>query len=364
LAEITGLTRASVSHNVSRLIDRGFVKDGVYFQDKVRSGRKEISLEIQSGKYCIPVLNMSRMCIEGALYDINGEQLAFRSLEKGIFAYSESELKHQTVTLIRKLLSEYSGTRIIPGIGVSGWGSMNQDIKGMPFKWQSLHLKEYIQESFDIPVFMDNNSNLACLAEQWFGHGKGISDFCLYSIGIGVGAGVVLNGELYRGNNNTVCEVGHLTVDPGGVRCYCGNIGCLEAETSPESILKAYYEVKKKKSVIPNQINDQLIECRRFFEAAQQGDPDAISILESKGELLGIGAAALINLFSPTHLVITTNDFDEIDISPWKEILERHIRRRSFYHIADKVNISFSDLGNESHLLGCLALVMNETLWF
>jgi glucokinase len=211
-------------------------------------------------------------------------------------------------------------------------------------------LKDILYDRFGVNIFADNDSNVSALAESYFGDGIGINNFVLYSIGEGIGAGVVIDGMLYRGEDNVVAEIGHATVDYKGETCICGNVGCLELYTSFSELLRRY------------QINGTncVNEISEVFHLANSGNVNALSAITEEANLLSIGAVSLANIFSPELIIIGTNDIGDIDIRIIVDNIQENIRNKAFSVIADKIKVKQSKLGSNIQLLGGVALVLQD----
>jgi glucokinase len=169
-------------------------------------------------------------------------------------------------------------------------------------------LRSLLTERTGLPTIVDNDANVAAWAEARYGAGLGSDHVVLLALGTGVGAGLVLDGRVYRGATGIGGEFGHITVDAeGGVRCTCGNVGCLEAVVSgsalgrdgraaaaadPDGLLATL-------AGAPDRVTGVVV-----FEAARQGDPTALALFERVGRWLGVGIATAVTLFDPQVVVV------------------------------------------------------------
>ena len=167
-------------------------------------------------------------------------------------------------------------------------------------------VRDLISERLDRRVLVDNDANCALLAEARAGAAKGASHALLLTLGTGIGGGVLADGRLYRGTG-AAGELGHVTVDPRGPRCPCGNHGCLEAYASGTALAQAGRAAAKAElnSALGHALADGMeITAPLVTELASEGDPAAGQVLEEAGRMLGIGLAGLANAFSPEVIVI------------------------------------------------------------
>jgi glucokinase-like ROK family protein len=190
------------------------------------------------------------------------------------------------------------------GIGVPGFVDQNQ---GMCY-WTPLYdkgdvpLRDLIEKRLGIPTYMENDANTVTLSHQWFGDGKGVSDFIVVTIEDGVGMGVVVNGQIYRGATGIAAEFGHMVIEPGGLPCRCGKNGCLEAYVSDFSIVETAKKVIEKGLWNPG-LDDLTVED--VWQAAHAGEPHLVNIFQKAGKILGNGISGLIQVFNPARIIIS-----------------------------------------------------------
>jgi predicted NBD/HSP70 family sugar kinase len=158
--------------------------------------------------------------------------------------------------------------------------------------WQDVDVAGAFSDALDLPVTVDNEANLAALAELWFGAEAGLQDFVLVSGEVGVGAGVVLGGRLYRGVRGHAGELGHVVVDPNGPRCGCGANGCLEQVAGQEALLRNADLVGA--AGTPIAATDGAVE--QLLNRAIAGDRSTLQVLTSAGAAIGVALAGLVNV--------------------------------------------------------------------
>jgi predicted NBD/HSP70 family sugar kinase len=161
----------------------------------------------------------------------------------------------------------------------------------------------YGPKKIDPPTYIENSANSLTLAEQWFGEGRGVDNFIVVTLEYGVGMGIIINGQLYRGHKGTAGEFGHTTVDPDGPLCRCGKKGCIEAIVGNNAILRKAEVAAQKDEWKPNNPDDITIE--EVILAARQGAPYLRNIFAQAGRVLGIGLSNLIRIFNPAKIIIS-----------------------------------------------------------
>ena len=169
-------------------------------------------------------------------------------------------------------------------------------------------MKKLIEEEFKIPAFIDNDANVAALGEKWFGNAQGIDNFIYILLDKGVGAGIVINGEVYRGIDGIAGEFGHTSISLNGKRCECGNYGCLENFISYSAIISKTRKLifSGRRTMLTKIVRGKLgdIKIERLIEAAEKEDELALELLGETARYLGIGVTNLVNLFNTKTIVV------------------------------------------------------------
>jgi glucokinase len=216
-------------------------------------------------------------------------------------------------------------------------------------------LTSALSEQLGWPVLIENDANAAAVGEMWLGAARGAKSVICVTLGTGVGGGIILDGKLWRGVDGSAGEVGHTTVDPfGGVRCKCGNIGCLEQFASATGIVRM---AREEMPDHPDSIlkADQL-SAERIYEAGIQGDKLALKVLERMGMYLGTGLANLVNLLNPEMIVIGGGVANGWEL--FEKSMRAEVERRAFPVPAGRVKIVPARCGDDAGLLGATHLVL------
>ncbi len=212
----------------------------------------------------------------------------------------------------------------------------------------NFELKAELQQRLGWPVFLENDANAAAVGEMWLGAARGCTDVVSVTLGTGVGGGVILNGKLWRGSHGSGGEIGHTTVDPfSGLKCKCGNTGCLELFASATAIVRMAREHGMKE-----------LTAEDVYEAAQNGNEHALSVFERFGMYLGIGLANLINLIDPQIIVITGGAANGWDL--FANEMYRQVSERAFRATAQQVKIARAECGDNAGLLGAARIALED----
>lgn len=276
------------------------------------------------------------------------------------------ELVEGVMETITHLLAGCKDTPLL-GIGMAMAGLSDPDKASMIFSpkfgnVRNLPLGQIVGDRFGVPVTLQGNAGAMALGEQAFGMGRGTDDFVCVNMATGIGLGIVINGELYRGASGYAGELGHIVVEPTGPRCVCGNYGCLEVMASGLAIARQAREALGQgvHSSIHGMVKGKLeaITAKIVCEAANAGDKLAYTIIEKAADYLAMGLATVINLFNPEVIVLAGG------LSLAGEVIREPITRRLKVHALemplDKVRIGFSELGETSGALGATTLVLDK----
>ena len=221
-------------------------------------------------------------------------------------------------------------------------------------EWQNFPLSDNLSKRFGVPVFLDNDANMAGLAEWQFGAGQGHHDLVYLTISTGIGGGVISNDRLLQGYHGMGAELGHMTVDPSGPLCGCGHPGHIESFSSGPSIARYVNEQLEagQKSTLQASPNLSTVQ---IAEAALQGDTLAITAFERAGNYLGIAVASYLAIFDPSVLVFGGGvaQVGDLLFKPFEESLRRNVFHP---HYLDDLVITRAALGDDAGLLGALAL--------
>ena len=225
-------------------------------------------------------------------------------------------------------------------------------------EWHNFPLAPNLSNHFGVPVFLDNDANMAGLAEWQFGAGKGHHNLIYLTISTGIGGGVISHDRLLQGCRGMGAELGHMIIDVDGPVCGCGRRGHIESFSSGTAI--ARYVSERIRAGQPSTLSSSLVShgelsAREVAEAALTGDALAISAFERAGHYLGIAVANFLAIFDPSILVFGggVSQVGDLLFKPFKESLQKHVFHP---HYLDDLVITRAALGDDAGLLGALAL--------
>ena len=225
---------------------------------------------------------------------------------------------------------------------------------------QGYELAPALEKALGRPVLLENDANAAALGEMWQGAARGYQTILCLTLGTGVGGGIILDGQLWRGPDGTAGEIGHMSVEPfGGVKCKCGNTGCLEVYSSATAIVRMTREALAQHpgSLLHSTATDEL-NSEKVFSAASEGDELALQVFQRMGVYLGIAMANLVNIFNPEMIVVGGG------VSAAWEMFAQHARtevmKRAFPVPAQRCQIVRVECGDDAGLIGAAWLAIQN----
>lgn len=221
--------------------------------------------------------------------------------------------------------------------------------------WQDFALGKRLSAAIGLPVAVDNDANMVALGEYEFGAGKGAGSMILLTLGSGVGGGLILDGKLFHGQTGMAGEIGHITVEPEGFACNCGNNGCLEQYVSAVGL-----QNKVKRDIFFGRDTDLALKDpklpEKLYEMAKNGNKKAGKYFEEFGYHLAIALGDLLNILNVKTVTFAGGVAQSMDI--WKAILMQELERRTFAAVLEGVRIEQGTLGDMAGALGAAGLVL------
>jgi glucokinase len=281
----------------------------------------------------------------------------------------EATIKRIIETIHENIVQSTIAPGDITGIGIGAPGPLDVKRGMINFApnlpgWRDVPLRKILEDEFNMKVVLENDANAAAWGERCFGAGQGVNNLVCFTLGTGIGGGIIIDGKIYHGSNYGAAELGHMTVNKDGPRCNCGNYGCLEAYSSATGIKNRIKNRIKEgiKSEFLNFDEDKLFESLRLksiFEAARKGDKLTKSVVEEAISYLGIAIANIANILNPEMVVLVggiTNEGEKLLIP-----LKGEVKKRAFYSNYKSLKIVIGELGGNAGVLGAAALLWIST---
>ncbi|MEK8129256.1 ROK family transcriptional regulator [Paenibacillus filicis] len=350
----TGLNKATVSALVNELIESSFASETGLGESS--GGRKPVMLLFNERAGFAIGVDLGVNYMLAMITDLSGAVVKKKRID--IAELEAGALTDKLKKTIRGLMphvpaSPYGVIGI--GIGVPGLVDDQGSVLSAPnLGWTDVPLQSILAEEFGVDVVIDNEANAGALGEKEFGAGRDVSNLLYISVGMGIGAGIILNDTLYRGFSGFSGEVGHMALAQDGPLCGCGNRGCWETFASEKALLvnarAAYDDAADADAAAPN--------LDTLLSLARQGDPEARRLFADTGRWLGTGIANLVNVFNP-ELIVIGNRMSLA--SAWiGEAVYETLDSRSLAFHRSRASVAYSQLGHSSAALGAASMAIQR----
>jgi glucokinase len=292
--------------------------------------------------------------IKHGIFSNGGKLICWDSVETHAEAPREEILERLSAILLEDLQTARDKKITIFAAGVGTPGSVDIErgflMGGTPnfVHWRNVSISEFLREKTGLPVYADNDANLMAYGEYVFGAGKGKKDVICITLGTGIGGGIIIDGELYRGSYYAGHELGHMSIDYDGRKCNCGGIGCFEKYASANALIEDY------NSLAPSA---RCKNTKQIFDRYYSGDPLAKQAVDQYISYLGAGLANIINIFNP-QIVIIGGGVSEAGEDFIKKVY-LSARSRTMPTSFERVEIVRAHLGNRAGMLGAAAFALN-----
>ncbi|NJP45158.1 ROK family transcriptional regulator [Actinacidiphila epipremni] len=348
IARSTGLSAATVSNIVRELRDNGTVQ----VTPTSSGGRRARSVALSGDAGIVVGVDFGHSHLRVAVGNLAHQVLAEQSEPIDVDA-SASQGFDRAEQLVARLVESTGispGKVLGVGLGVPGPIDVETGALGstaiLP-GWSGINPRQELSDRLGVPVQVDNDANLGALGELVWGGGRGVKDLAYIKVASGVGAGLVIDGRIYRGPGGTAGEIGHITLDESGPVCRCGNRGCLETFTAARYVLELLRGSHGDGLTVP-----------RMVQLAREGDPGCRRVTGDVGRHIGMGVASLCNLLNPSRVVLGGDlaEAGELVLGPIRESVSRY----AIPSAAQRLSVVPGALGARAEVLGALALVLSE----
>jgi N-acetylglucosamine repressor len=372
VARATDLTRTTVSDGVAWWMEKGLVEE-IGFGPSA-GGKPPILLSVVDDSHHVIGIDLASDEFRGAVVNLRGE-IRERSAQP-LHDRDGSAALALVYTLVSDLIA--STDRPLLGIGIGTPGLMDpiQGVvrRAVNLNWQDLPLRHLLKDRYGLPVHVANDSQLAALAEYTFGAGNNADSLAVIKSDHGVGAGIVLNGQLFHGDSFGAGEIGHVTIVEDGQPCRCGNVGCLETVASARAIVQLARTMAANNPATPLRHfadHPERITIDTVCQALAQGEslsegnaPDdtaaLVDLVHRAARALGIAAANLVSVLSIKRILIAGS------VTCFGSILLDEVRatmlQRSLALVASETEVEISTMGPDMVILGASGLVLTQEL--
>ncbi len=362
VSRVTNLTPPTVSDVVGSLIEQGLVEEVGLAPSS--SGRRAILLKVVDDSRQLIGLDLSREDFRGALANLRGQINHRRDLPlQGRDGDAALELVYDLVDALVE-----SATRPLLGIGIGSPGLVDAANgilhQSVNLNWRYIDFRNLLEKRYDLPVYMANDCQVGAFAMYTFG--KRYEDdlpLVVINLGWGVGAGIIIDGQLLHGSPVGAGEIGHTTVVAGGDLCACGNYGCLETIASSRAIISKVRRiaVDNPGSSINNLVSDPgEIDMSTIITALEAGNEDVRHVILKAGEALGIVAANLVGILGSCRILLRGRvaRFGQLLLDPMREELDQ----RTLPSLARASELGIASVGSDIVIQGATALILHNEL--
>jgi predicted NBD/HSP70 family sugar kinase len=349
LARESKLSPAAVSGLVGRLMRTGILSEIAGRSSRV--GRPPILLRLNERAAYVVGIKLTEYGLTTVVTNLAAEVIHSDVSSAALVGDPQAAIS-AIETAVRAALAESGVKRkkvLGIGIGLAGIVDAAEGVCRVShiLQWRDVALSEPLRRKLQIPVWVDNDVNTLAVAEKWFGAGVGLRHFLTVTVGRGIGLGIVVNGEIYRGAFGGAGEFGHTIVDPAGPLCHCGRRGCLEALIS-EPALRS-----RVSAALGHEISrDELIQL------ATEGNDAAVDVLSEAGRQLGLAVANLVTVLNPERLIVSG---EGTRLGPvFFNVMDQVIREKSFANLGADLDIVVQPWGDDAWAVGAATLVLRE----
>ncbi len=357
LAKETGLTKAGITHITRELIDRELICETGSLDPE--NNHRSIGLAIDRKRYRLIGAQINRHFIRAGLFTLDGVCLDEKSFDFSDRCAPDA-LMEKLCAMIDDLLAELSNESVA-GIGVALPGPF------LPAKgkivlmtgtsgWTDVDIHGILHARYRLPVVLEHDANCGALAELWFGDAETRRNILFINVTDGIGAGIICEGRLYRGQIGTAGEIGHMSIHFAGPRCECGNRGCLELYCSLRKLRRDYEELLFESGAT----DVELLSAEQILIRAREGDRIAYQALNRSASYLGIGLVSLVNVIGPGTIILA----DRFDLAgdALLEIVRSSLREHLPKEIAESVAVRLASEPRENITLRGAAVACFEHL--
>jgi len=366
LATTSGLTAPTISEVVRELMANGLVIEAG--RGASTGGKPPTLLQLNPlGRYSVGVQLERNTCVI-VIVDLAGRPAARASFH-GVALMPPQQALAQVASRVNALLATAAVDRDkVLGVGLVSYGPQNLHagvlLTPQPTdEWLDYSVAPRLAEQLGLPVLLDNDATAAAIGEYWMGGVDPHSTYgCIY-MATGIGGGVVVAGEVYRGSSSNTVEIGHISIDVNGDECPCGNRGCLENYAGPSAVVRQALTAPglAQRLALDPAATDVLTEFGRIAAAANAGDPAARSLIEGSARHLGCAVVTMTTLFDLDLVVLAGPSF-AVAGSIYQALIQQEVDRRTFARRAHPVLVVPSVSGSDAAAIGAAVLVLQSEL--
>lgn len=351
IAKIVDMSPTSVGRIVNELTETGLIKESEYASSKV--GRKAILLDIDAKSVLNIGVYLNRDIYKIGIVDFNSNILFYKSISFNAINVSPDNVIEQLANSIKEIIKESKvDVSKINGIGIGMPGIIDfkkgKVIISAQLGWKDINVAEKLRKLLKIKVTVDNTVKLKALAESLYGSAINSRKTALISFGSGVGSALVIDGEIYRGEQNIAGEIGHTTVEPTGMLCECGRRGCLQTYIAEAALIQEANKVSHVESL------------KDIFEAYKNGSEWAINMLDMTTTYIAIAINNMVCMYSPDTVILSGRLIDSYPIMA--NMIDKKLDKYIWEPFRGKFNLVYSKLRRDAVIIGAASLALKTYL--
>ena len=361
LSELVGKSIPLVTKVISELIESGHIIENGYAAST--GGRRPLIYSLKANEIFIVSVAMDQLYTRITIFDgLNKQVLPTQTFELPLLDNKNAVgdlIDIINDSIVRAEIDRYK----IIGVGIGMPGFVNSKL-GINYSYLQTpdrdSLRDYLEKTLQLSVLLDNDSSLIALAESKFGLAKGRKDVMVINVGWGIGLGMIVNGELFRGHNGYAGEFSHIPIsDNEETLCDCGKRGCLETEATLRVVANKAIQLIKEGKITNLPLKNSAEEMYEVvLDAANKGDQMSIELFSDMGYKIGKGIAILIHINNPELIVLSGRGAaaGKILMAPIQQALNKYCIPR----LAEYAEVKVSKLGQDAYSIGVAALVMEN----
>ena len=365
----TGLSRTTVGAIIDALLADGLVREGATQSTNSSGGRPGTLVHFNARAGYVIGVDMGRSHLTMLLTDLASQPVARRSGPLSTDQGPDICLELLVAELNTFLSEQGIEWSQVVGLSIGMPGPLDRRLHTLMSPprmpgWHGVDVQRILLRRLSVPVYVENDANLGALGESRYGAGRGVSDLAYIKIGTGIGSGLVIDGKVYQGSCGGAGEIGHVTIQEGGPLCSCGNRGCLESVAGADAVVVdarrtfAVHEGVPEATMVTSafsKLTDP--DIADVVQAALAGDPACRLAIERAGEHIGVALAILVNLISPSVILVdgTVTRAGDLLLEP----IRRTISTRSLAIAARHTRVADGELGDNAIAMGGVASVLD-----
>ncbi|WP_256711086.1 ROK family transcriptional regulator [Paenibacillus sp. FSL A5-0031] len=314
IAEASGLKQSTITNIINEMINWGLIVETGMIEGK--KGRRSIGIKLNSEYYKIIGIRLTRTSISVGMYDLDGTEYGLQKLTINPGEGSAIAFKKMKDLITEAISTNTVGKVYAIGMATPGPLFRNEGrialMSNFP-GWEKINIQEELTREYEIPVYLEHDAKAGGMAHWWFGDHQDHGVLIFVTAGQGVGAGIVVDGTVYRGSLGMAGEIGHMSIDYKGPKCECGHNGCLELYCSTSSLLRV--------------LGNEYPSIQAVCQALEAGNSIVEEAVQKAAWFLGFGLVNVVNVYNPSQIVLG-DEFAAVGdrlLHTVSEVIQQHV---------------------------------------